>query len=528
MGTGTPTPIHVHKTAGGRCLKSVGAKHLPSLISSRPERRVTSSADVCRARRAPRAFALSLLWAAMLGFVATVAAQKLETSEARILRDRQIARLKTFSVAKEKQSQSLAAKVRQEISPEFRAFFDAAKTGNGQAVTNMFESFSPRHSLYQQQKKDGADHPDTSMAVNYWWPVLEIVDAYDAVLNGEPKYTQKLADEIINSIPAGSIYFGGNTEAHSLPVAFCKSHAAADPFFILTQNALADESYLEYLRDTYSPTIYTPTKPELDKALEDYKSDAQKRLEHDKNFPREPRQIRPGEDVRVVDGKMNMTGHVAVMALNARLAKLIFEKNPNRQFYLAESFPLDWMYPYLEPHGLIMKINREPAGALSGETIQKDHDYWRARVDEMIGPWLREDTSVQTIAEFVQKVYVDRNLAGFTGDPRFVQNENAQKIFSKLRSSIAGLYSWYLPNAKSPEHQKGMIKEADFAFRQAFVLCPSSPEALFRYINLLISLGRVDDAIQLAEAALAINPENGQSQALLQELHRIEKTRPLK
>src|SRR5438045_7005688 len=101
------------------------------------------------------------------------------------------------------------------------------------------------------------------------------------------------------------------------------------------------------------------TKEDSDKCYEEYKSDARKRLDHDTNFPDDPRQIRPGEDVRPLDKTVRVTGQVAVMAVNARLAKLIFDKNPEREFYLEESFPLDWMYPYLEPHGLIMKINRQ-------------------------------------------------------------------------------------------------------------------------------------------------------------------------
>ena len=85
----------------------------------------------------------------------------------------------------------------------------------------------------------------------FWQPVLEICLAYDHVVNCEPKYTQMAMDGIINSIPAGSIYFGGTDPGRGLPTAFCKSHVDADPFYTLTQNALADGTYLEYLRKTY-------------------------------------------------------------------------------------------------------------------------------------------------------------------------------------------------------------------------------------------------------------------------------------
>ena len=75
-------------------------------------------------------------------------------------------------------------------------------------------------------------------------------------------------------------------------------------------------------------------------------------------------------------GRVQVSGQVAVMEINGLLVKIIFDKNPNREFYIEESFPLDWMYPYLEPHGLIFKINRQPLPELSDEIVQRDHDYW--------------------------------------------------------------------------------------------------------------------------------------------------------
>jgi len=46
---------------------------------------------------------------------------------------------------------------------------------------------------------------------------------------------------------------------------------------------------------------------------------------------------------------------------------------------------------------------------------------------------------VREIADFVDRVYVRKNLKGFTGDPRYIQNDYAKKTFSKLRASIGGV-----------------------------------------------------------------------------------------
>ena len=67
-----------------------------------------------------------------------------------------------------------------------------------------------------------------------------------------------------------------------------------------------------------------------------------------------------------------------------------------------------------------------------------------------------------------------------------------------------------------------MLKEADFAFRQAWALCPRSPEAVFRYLNALVAQRRFDDAILMAETALKIEPENIQLKDLGTELKRMK------
>ena len=199
--------------------------------------------------------------------------------------------------------------------------------------------------------------------------------------------------------------------------------------------------------------------------------------------------------------KLKISGQVAVMEINGLLAKIIFDRNTNREFYVEESYPLDWMYPYLEPHGLIMKINRQPLPELSDEIVHNDSDYWEKYVTPMIGGWLNHDTQVKVVADFAEKVYVQKDLSGFKGDPQFIQNEYSCRMFSKLRSSIAGLYAWRAQHAAHAGEKDRMNDAADFAFRQAWALCPYSPEAVFRYVNLLLSENRAADALLVAETA---------------------------
>src|SRR5207244_12883035 len=134
---------------------------------------------------------------------------------------------------------------------------------------------------------------------------------------------------------------------------------------------------------------------------------------HDRKFPNEPRQIKPGEDVKIIENRVQVSGQVAVMAINGLLTKVIFDKNPDHEFYVEESFPLDWMYPHLTPFGIIMKINRQPVPELSEEVVDRDHKFWEKYSERLIGDWIKYETPVSEIAKFAERVYLQKDYTGF-------------------------------------------------------------------------------------------------------------------
>lgn len=381
-----------------------------------------------------------------------------------------------------------------------------------------------------------------------------------------------------------TILFGGTDPGRFCPtyMIFCESFIEAskrrDPKFdrrdvyLITQNALADGTYLNYIRAHYNrstqvdppffanlfrgtnetmqgngldryftdlgarieatrrkdgvypiPEINTPSPEDSQRAFQDYIADAQRRLQHDMQAPNEPKQIKPGEDVRVVDNKISVQGQVAVMAINGLLTKVIFDRNPTNAFYVEESFPLDWMFPYLSPYGIIMKINREPVPEFTEAMIKKDHEFWTRYSERLTGNFITYDTTVSNICAFAERVYQRRDFAGFTGDRKFIRDDNAQKAFSKLRSAIGGLYFWRISNTKNPAENQRLIKEADFAFKQAFAFCPFSPEAVYKYINLLVNVNRAADAEMIVATCLKLDPENTAMQGLAANLAEIRK-----
>src|SRR6185436_2165553 len=94
----------------------------------------------------------------------------------------------------------------------------------------------------------------------------------------------------------------------------------------------------DYLNFLYAGQMNTLTQDESQRAFQDYVADAQRRLDHDLKFPNEPKQLLPGEDVRSEDGRTQVSGQVAVMAVNERLLQTLMEKNPELSFAMEESF----------------------------------------------------------------------------------------------------------------------------------------------------------------------------------------------
>jgi hypothetical protein len=419
------------------------------------------------------------------------------------------AQLKSFVADKEAQANAAARTEGKEMLPEYKALFAAAAKGDWTTVHSTFHNLSLRAPQYEHHGPS-----DERLTGTQWAAVMETYGAFEDFAGGEDKYCIAFGRDIIDSIPPGSIYFGGTDPGRFLVTALCKSQVNADPFFVLTQNALADGGYLAYLRGMYGDKIYIPTDTDSQQCFADYTADAQRRSQQNK--------LNPGESVKMVNGKAQISGQIAVMNINGLIAKVIFDKNPGHEFYVEESFPLDWMYPYLEPHGLIMKINRQPLSELSDDLVSQDRDYWTKYLTPMIGGWLNDDTPVSQVAAFAEKVYLRHDLSGFTGDPRFVQSDFSYKTFSKLRSSIAGIYMWRLDQAAGEEEKDRMAQATDFAFRQAWALCPTSPEAVFRYINFLVKQKRNSDALLVASTCLKLDPNNTQIKNLVSQLRQFQ------
>jgi len=268
------------------------------------------------------------------------------------------------------------------------------------------------------------------------------------------------------------IFFGGTDPGRFVPTYMIYSAKVRPDVFLITQNALADNTYMSTMRDLYGNQIWIPTPDDSARAFQIYVDEVQS--------GKRPKNA----SLTIENGRVQVSGALGVMEINGILCDMIFAKNKARHaFYVEESYVINWMFPYLTPHGLIMKINAERQ-ALSRSIVQDDMAFW---------DW-----------------YTRRLLRGAL----FRRDLPAQKSFSKLRSAIAGLYA-----------ARGLRGEAEKAFQEARTLYPVSPEANFRLIQeVLLTQARYTEAIDILDEYNRRDPNNERGYGFVDFIKRIRDT----
>jgi hypothetical protein len=380
-------------------------------------------------------------------------------------------KVKQFARSRRDIVRALGRRANKEVPSEVEEFFDALEAGDWDQIEALFKSFAKRSGQYE-----GSTH---SPELDEFWPAM--LDAYGVAEQAHLWPAQKLLDygnAVLDSLRPGMVYVGGTDPGRWIPT-LLNATGDGERHIILTQNALADKRYLDYAEFLYGDRFATLTPADSDRAFAEYMADAQKRLEHDQQFPNEPKQLRPGEDIRMVDGKAQASGQVAVMSINERLLQMILEKNPDFSFALEESFPFTSMFADASPLGPIMELRvQDEQNALTPERAAQTINYWR-------------ETTQQLLA-----------------DPDALASEAVRKSYSKLLSSQAGLLV-----------ERSHPAEAEQLLRLANEVCPYSPEAVFRYVNFLVERDRIGEALPVAQNAVHAEPNNQQFHDLLAELN---------
>ncbi len=266
-----------------------------------------------------------------------------------------------------------------------------------------------------------------------------------------------------------AILFGGTDPGRFVPTYMIFSANVRPDVFLLTQNALADNSYMSVLRDLYGQDIWLPTLRDNRAALGRYVAERRDR-------------INKAQGLQVSGGRIFVQGPREVMKINEFITRMIFDKNKWRHaFYVEESFPIPWMNDFMVPHGLIMRVDERPHDKLPTARVNEDMDFW---------DW-----------------YARR----LSSDRRFVRDVSARKAFSKLRTTMGGIYA---------HHE--MYDLAETAYREALLLYPASPEGTFRLLrDVYWKSNRLADAKPTLLRFAQIDPLNDRIQKILKSMDQI-------
>lgn len=275
--------------------------------------------------------------------------------------------------------------------------------------------------------------------------------------------------DMLKDLPPGAVVFGGTDPGRFVPtyMIFGESPQPArhkrDPDFdrrdlyIITQNGLGEPFYTRYILDHYGKD-----RPKAKSAFELW-------LGRDTAYPATPLVVPDIEQTeKILKETAEKEGEGDPALLQAEIAKWIWEKNKaGHAFFVEESFPMTWTYDYALPHGLVYQILPEKLEKIPPEAVKKDFAFW--------------------------KDYIARLKA----DPRFEDDLDAQRSFSKLRCTTGNIY----------RHRK-MNAEAIDAYRQALEIWPGNVECLASLVPLLWEEQQFKKALAALERALQTDPNN--------------------
>jgi tetratricopeptide (TPR) repeat protein len=278
--------------------------------------------------------------------------------------------------------------------------------------------------------------------------------------------------DMLKDVPKGSVIFGGTDPGRFVPTYMILGESSQPPWvkrdpefdrrdlYIITQNGVGEGLYRKYLADQYGPDRPAP------------KNAFERWLGRAEAYPKTPLVFPTEEEIRAaIEKEMEKEAAAGVSdpaMAHSVVTRLIWEKNRDaHEFFVEESFPLEWSYDHALPHGLVYQISKEPLKEIPADVVKKDMEFWADRVKSLIET------------------------------PEFSQDYDAQRSFSKLRTTTGHLY----------QHWK-MLEEAEAAYRESLVLWPGNPESLNALSGMLWDRGDFAGVIKLLEPANAADPNN--------------------
>jgi tetratricopeptide (TPR) repeat protein len=330
--------------------------------------------------------------------------------------------------------------------------------------------------------------------------------------------------DVMAPMDRNAVYYGGSDFGRVVPtfMAFVESQQPArwkrDPgfdrrdVFVITQNALCDSYYTQYIRQQYDPRFRPIPRPPpsgqspgYDQSKTDFHGDEryftpfEEWLGRDTEYPRtsvlclSPDELnacwseylaRPEVIARIKSGEAGRNGirpgSNDVFDVNGIAAEKIFQKNKaSHTFYLEQSIPMDWTYPYMLPSGLIFKLSPNKLAAIPPADVAADHVYWDAYAAQLLA------------------------------DPTFRVDDDATLTFGKLAFNHSDLYRWR--NLKSDE---------EYFLKLALKLSPQLQDAVMRLEEIYLDQHRYDEALVMLKQAQIDDPRNDLYADLVSDVQR--------
>jgi len=357
-------------------------------------------------------------------------------------------KLGQFARSRREIARAMARNANVTVSDDVERFFDAVENNrwdDADALFKLLRSHSGRDG--------GTPSPDVAAL---WAPILETFGVAEQAHAWPAQELLDYGNAVLGSLPPGMAYVGGTDPGRFIPTLINET-SDGEHRIVITQNGLADAGYLGYLNFLYGDQATTLTADDSQKAFQDYLTDAQKRLAHDQQFPDEPKQLLPGENVTTVDGKVQVSGQVAVMAINERLLQAFMQNNPDLPMALEESFPLKSTYGSASLIGPITQLRAGDGNqALTPDVADQSLDYWRNTAQTLIS------------------------------DPNTPDGSDPRKAYAKMADAQANLLA---------DHNYDT--QAEQAYRLALQIYPGNPESTYGLAGLLDRTGRGQEAAQL-------------------------------
>ena len=346
------------------------------------------------------------------------------------------------------------------VPAEYQRFLDLAEAGSWEEAQALFKKLEKRERVEAE------------------WPLwLAVKETYGVVEQTHKWPAQQLLDygqAVLGSLRPDMAYLAGTDAGRFIP-ALLDETSDGEKHIVLTQNAFADRSYLDYVSFLHGDRLKMLDGDDSQRAFQEYLADGQRRLHHDQQSPDEARQLRRGENIKVTDNRVEVSGQTAVMAINERLLDMLIQKNPGVSFAMEESFSLPSTYTTALPLGPILELRATDAqAALTPDLAAQSLDYFRATASQL------------------------------AGDPDASQNAEARAAYAKQATAQANLFA-----------SRNLSTEAEQGYRIATGLAPALFDPVGQLSEFLARSGRAIEANQLLDEFAARN--SGQQKQVQEE-----------